>query len=617
MYRGCIRWRTFASRRLETLDPNGLLTLSNPPTTAELTALLQPADRRVHLHQGLQKLAEANRVESIYPVLKFLLDRQTKLDPRDFSVGISACARATLWEKASLLFAQMQQGHSYPNVFAYNSIISAYEKSGHWQHALHLFRRMSFMQVFPTVVSYNSMITACAKGGEWQRALHFFQSMRQQKLSPNVVSFSAAMSAFENLWQEALSLFPTMLAARVTPDVVSYNTLISSCEKGKAWEKAIELFQHMIVSKLRPNLVSCNTIISSCHKGWQWQQALGTFQKMLDWKLLPNLVTYSSLISSLETHGEWELAVHFLNMCNANSKMSPDVIIYNATISSCAAMGEWRAALDLFHDMNKRNISPTVVSYTATINSLGARSEWGKALHLYQQMQYEGHVPNFILISSMLAALGGQDSREIAFIMFKSALRNGILDDLVSSGHQKLDLHGYSAGASEFAVRWWLEMKVAPILQGLTKARNSSDQILLQISLVTGFGSSLQDLGYTPVLRPFLLQILKEMGLVAQVTSNQGRIQVDLRSKDLATLLDCFSKEGKTGKTNGRIQLEEWESFWDDNILCKDMKITQCGGFRGIPVVRDPFNRHFELRTKNCALIYDSMISRGKKNKVD
>jgi len=71
--------------------------------------------------------------------------------------------------------------------------------------------------------------------------------------------------------------------------------------------------------------------------------------------------------------------------------------------------------------------------------------------------------------------------------------------------------------------------------------------------LVTGFGSSLQDLGHKPVLRPFLLQILKEMGLVAQVTSNQGRIQVDLRSTDLATLLNCFPKEGETGQTNGRV----------------------------------------------------------------
>ena len=37
-------------------------------------------------------------------------------DPRDFSVGISGCARAALWQDASVLFATMHAGKVYPNV---------------------------------------------------------------------------------------------------------------------------------------------------------------------------------------------------------------------------------------------------------------------------------------------------------------------------------------------------------------------------------------------------------------------------------------------------------------------------------------------------------------------
>ena len=37
-------------------------------------------------------------------------------DPRDFSVGISGCARATLWQDASVLLATMHAGKVYPNV---------------------------------------------------------------------------------------------------------------------------------------------------------------------------------------------------------------------------------------------------------------------------------------------------------------------------------------------------------------------------------------------------------------------------------------------------------------------------------------------------------------------
>ena len=124
-------------------------------------------------------------------------------------------------------------------------------------------------------------------------------------------------------------------------------------------------------------------------------------------------------------------------------------------------------------------------------------------------------------------------------------------------GPQKLDLHGYSVGASQLAVRWWLQMTVAPYLaserwkighEGEWTSRN------LPITLVTGFGSSLAT--YSPKLRPALLELLRGMGLAAEMNrSNPGRIEVKLRIRDMPLLLRCFTLQNPRAEGVGRYEI--------------------------------------------------------------
>ena len=490
---------------------------------------LRKVDRpKQHLHQRLQQLADAKRGDMILPIFKQLMERKVKLDPRDLSVGISACARAIRWEEASILFSSMHLGKVYPNVFIYNATISSYDKSAHWQFALYLFQEMSFKQIFPSVVTYNSMISACGKGGEWQRALQFFHSILDRKLSPTVVSYTAAICALEKShWQGALSLFSTMAGRNISPDVITCNALISSCEKGNQWQMALNFFQHICQLQLQPNLVSYNAII--CDK--TWQQSLQILQNMSEAKLHPDFVTYSSIIGSLSKSGLWQLALYFLQ--RSVSLSLPDVISYNVSIHCCAAASEWQQALEVVQSMVSNKVSPTVVSSTTIINSLPA-SKWPVALHLWQKIQGDGLEPDSIAWSIMLDFLCGSQIG-LAQAFFESALKAKMLEDLVSSGHEILDLHGYSVGASQLAVCWWLQMTVAPYLQERWIQNDpKSTSKFYQITLVTGFGSL--------KIQSVLVQMLKGMGIETQIhPTNPGRILASLRPADLPLLLRCFT----------------------------------------------------------------------------
>eukprot|EP00438_Fugacium_kawagutii_P003513 Skav229082 [mRNA] locus=scaffold157:194399:195664:- [translate_table: standard] len=401
---------------------------------------------------------------------------------------------------------------------------------------------MPYNKVFPTVVSYNSLISACEKGSEWQRAFHCFESISHAKLSPTIVSYGAAISALAKVgfWRDALFLSNSMQDGKITPDVKSYSACITSCERAAEWRRALDFFQNMCDFRLRPNLVSFNAIISACQKAGQWQRALAIFHGLPGADLRPDLVSYSALISSLERASLWQWASWYFH-CLKTSAISPDVISYNATISACGAAREWQQALNLFTNMLHSVTCPTATTFASTIHSFSGTVEWQRALSLWQQAELQGHGrADFVLLSSMLDVLL-ENAEPIAHDLFESALNSKSLEALVSSGNTVLDLHGFSLGASHLAVRWWLQMRVAPALSGG----------IHRVTLVTGYGSSAQDMhrmhgrsnAGDAKLRSFLLEMLHAMGIRAEVnSSNKGRIEVDLKHQDLPVLLRCYAK---------------------------------------------------------------------------
>lgn len=92
-------------------------------------------------------------------------------------------AQGCQWEKASEVFAQMQQSGCRPDVVTYTALIGAYEQGGQWLKALQAFQQMQSQGCEPDAILYNALLDVLWQTGiRWaqRKAAQLFRSATQQ-----------------------------------------------------------------------------------------------------------------------------------------------------------------------------------------------------------------------------------------------------------------------------------------------------------------------------------------------------------------------------------------------------------------------------------------------------
>ncbi|CAL1127201.1 unnamed protein product, partial [Cladocopium goreaui] len=117
------------------------------------------------LDDALTQLSQQG--ESIVALMKSVVQLDGHLDAQKYTIGISACGRAKLWQEAYSLYEDMPKVKVDPNIINLNALLSAYEKANQWHLALHFFEVMAATGLrAPNRVSFNSMTTALSKDDE-------------------------------------------------------------------------------------------------------------------------------------------------------------------------------------------------------------------------------------------------------------------------------------------------------------------------------------------------------------------------------------------------------------------------------------------------------------------
>ena len=437
----------------------------------------------------LRSLAE-KRPEWIVSAVE-IATNHFQLRESDYTVAISSCGKARLWQHACGLWEEMPRRKVQSSVISYSAAISACEKSGKWEHALQLFEGLVRSRVNGDAISYNACISACEKGGQWQKSLFLFADMRRVDVKQDVYSFSATISACEKggQWQLALSLFQNMFSVKVIPGVISYSAAISACEKSGQWQHALRLFQDMPNAEVSPNVISYSATIGACEKGGQWQEALRLFEAMPRVKIRPNAISFSAAISACKrSNNGWQQALHLFSTM-PQAKVEPNIINYNAVLSACERGDAWQQALSLLETMPHSRIEPDTVTYNSILD---CRSISTKML--------------------------GQ--------IFQEALP-ALLSRLPPIQAQHLDLHGLSEGSARLMLHWWLSTVVV---------RRLRCESALSCVIVTGYGKSRQ-CWHESDLQAATMDTLQSLKLNAAVLpENRGRIRVNLTEQDLQKL---------------------------------------------------------------------------------
>merc|ERR1712118_57970 len=178
--------------------------------------------------------------------------------------------------------------------------------------------------------------------------------------------------------------------------------------------------------------------------------------------------------------GQWERALSLLDEMRERG-VSPDVISFNAAISACEKGGQWERALSLLDEMRESGVSPNVISFNAAILSCAKASQPGVAMQLFDQLEASQLQVDQVTFNAILDALRSKPAQ--ARELWNLGRERGFYADFeyLKDGVPHLDLHNFSEGAAEAAVRWWLEEVVVERLGGGATRR---------LELSTGWGKS-------------------------------------------------------------------------------------------------------------------------------
>ena len=450
-----------------------LLTQNSSPRAVKAMLLTRVDARAI---QGvLTRLAQEKRADLAFQVL-VLLAGDGVLDSSNYTTGISACARATEWQRGCLLFQQMSQYGVQKDVVNFNATMSALEKGSQTLSALELFERIPSSQLLPNLVSFNLAISLYQKADQWPSALSAFHSIPSAKLKPDVISMNTAINACDKggQWQIALSIFQAMPSAAVRPDArtvqgiltrlvqeqradlafqtlvllaeddildsSNYNTGISACARVTDWQLGCLLFQQMSQYSVQRDVISFNATMSALEKGGQTLNALQLFEAIPSSQLSPDLISFNSAISLYQRADQWQCALSvFYDIPSVN--LSPDVVTVNSMMVACEKGEQWQIAFSIFEAMPAAEVKPDGVTFTSMMTLLGTLDQWQASLRFFDTMPKSSIEQNAYAFSTVISILGRSEQWHHALRVFSempaaSVQPNVVTYSAVMSAHE-------------------------------------------------------------------------------------------------------------------------------------------------------------------------------------
>ena len=303
------------------------------------------------------------------------------------------------------------------------------------------------------------------------------------------------------------------LEARLQPlrDAKEWNMLLTAHARAGNHQRAFAIPDEMRRAGVAPNVYTFNRLATACEKRKDWRRALSLLDEMRREGVAPDVYTFSAAISACEKGGQWQSALSLLDEMWREG-VAPNVISYSAAISACEKGSQWRCALSLLDEMRREGVALEVITFSAVISACASAHQSAVALRVFEDA-VRSVVPNMGIFNAVLDAVCVPQPAEARALWLRGVDR-GVYADFEGweRGTPKLDLHGFSEGAAETTVRWWLEGHAHH----------------LQKIIVTGWGKHRQ-VWQRGDLHRRVTRVLAAMGVPTRPTENPGVVLVDYR----------------------------------------------------------------------------------------
>ncbi|XP_020246895.1 putative pentatricopeptide repeat-containing protein At5g08490 [Asparagus officinalis] len=359
------------------------------------------------------------------------------VQPTDISVAVllPICAKLRFLKHGQSLHCHCIKRGLEGETLIGNALASMYAKCGRVMDDA----RVSFELIGDKdVVSWNSLIAGCSENGLFDEAFELFYEMVLNGFIPNyatIVNVLPICGFVDNGWLYGREIHSFVLRFGLEVDVSVCNALLSHYSKVGDTKEVESIFKNMCIR----DTVTWNTVIAGyASNGWL-SKAMDLFHDMNSSGIRPDSVTLVSIIPICAQLLDIKEGQRIHDYILQHSMLSQETSLWNALISFYGKCGELDAALDIFKEMQKKDL----ISWNAMLNAFLDNDQWMKLLTLFNQMINNGIKPDSITLTSVLPACASMEMRKVrevhgyafrAGLSTQQTVGNAVLDAYAKCG---------------------------------------------------------------------------------------------------------------------------------------------------------------------------------------
>lgn len=209
----------------------------------------------------------------------------------------------------------------------------------------------------------------------------------------------------------ACSTFNTMKEWGFSPDMFTYNAMITACAVCHDVESASNYLVEMRENNIEPTLHSYGALVLAYTRNKQIDDAFDLVEAMRRHGYKPDQVIYSTLIRGCVEVKDYDRAWQTFEHLPTYVQEFYDEVTYSLMIGVAGKEKKVEKALQLFEEMQVRNLVPTDITYNSLISSLANFSKpkngveyYDKMFEIFASMEANGYVPDVYTYTTVFHA---------------------------------------------------------------------------------------------------------------------------------------------------------------------------------------------------------------------
>ncbi|KAM1158014.1 hypothetical protein FF1_028536 [Malus domestica] len=233
-----------------------------------------------------------------------------------YNTLIDGYGKAEMFELMEETLTNMiESGSCLPDVFTFNSFLSAYGNCGQIERMEKWYDEFQLMGIRPDPKTFNILIKSYGKARMYEKMRSVMEFMKKRFFTPTIVTYNIVIEVFGKAGniEKMDEYFRRMKHQGMKPNSITYCSLVSAYSKAGSISKVDSILRQVENSDVMLDTPFFNCIISAYCRTGDLRKVSELFLAMKEKKCVPDHITFATMIQAYNERGMNEAAQDLKN----------------------------------------------------------------------------------------------------------------------------------------------------------------------------------------------------------------------------------------------------------------------------------------------------------------